>query len=76
MTLHEDLFCDNQVQDQQSDRDAMNVRVEAQEPSMDDSIFASKANLRRKIQELRNPLRTRRQMEMTQLKMRHWTLVQ
>ena len=35
-SLHEDLFGDNQAQDQQSDRDAMHARVEAQEPSMDD----------------------------------------
>ena len=36
-SLHEDLFGDNQAQDPQPDRDAMNARVEAQEPSMDDS---------------------------------------
>ena len=36
-SLHENLFCDDQAQDQQPDRDAMDARVEVQEPSMDDS---------------------------------------
>ena len=36
-SMHEELFGDNQAQDPQPDRDAMDARVEAQEPSMDDS---------------------------------------
>ena len=36
-SLHEDLFGDNQAQDPQPDIDAMDARVEVQEPSMDDS---------------------------------------
>ena len=36
-SVHEELFGDNQAQDPQLDRDAMDARVEAQEPSMDDS---------------------------------------
>ena len=35
--MHEELFSDNQAQDPHLDRDAMDARVEAQEPSMDDS---------------------------------------
>ena len=35
--MHEELSCDNQAQDQQLDRDAMDARVEAQKASMDDS---------------------------------------
>ena len=43
-SLHEDLFGDNQAQDPQSDRDAMHARVEAQEPSMDDSNVWAEPN--------------------------------
>ena len=50
-----DLFGDNQAQDQQSDRDAMHARVEAQEPSMDDS----NEQRRTEMQGLKNQLRTR-----------------
>ena len=34
-SLQEDFFGYNQAQDQQPDRDAMDARVEVQEPSMD-----------------------------------------
>ena len=36
-SLHENLFGDDQAQHPQPDRDAMDARVEVQEPSMDDS---------------------------------------
>ena len=36
-SLHEDLFSDNQAQDPQPDRYAMDARVEVQEQSMDNS---------------------------------------
>ena len=36
-SLQENLFSDNQAQDPQPDRDAMDARVEVQELSMDDS---------------------------------------
>ena len=36
-SMHEDLFGDNQAQDLQPDRDAIDARVEVQELSMDDS---------------------------------------
>ena len=36
-SMHENLFGDDQAQDPQPDRDAMDARVEVQEPSMDDS---------------------------------------
>ena len=68
---HEDLFGDNQAQDQQTDRDAMHARVEVQEPSMDDSNIYEQSQIEDGDTRLRNQMRTKRQMEMTQLKMRH-----
>ena len=68
-SLHENLFGDDQAQDLQTDRDAMNARVEAQEPSMDDSNMCEQSQMedRDKLQGLGNQSRTRRQMEMIQL---------
>ena len=42
-SLQEDLFGDNQAQDLQPDRDAMDVRVEVQEPSMVDSSICDQS---------------------------------
>ena len=43
-SMHEE-FCDNQTQDQQLDRDAMDARVEAQEPSMDESNICEQSRM-------------------------------
>ena len=36
-SMHEELFGDDQAQDPQPDRNAMDARVEVQDPSMDSS---------------------------------------
>ena len=64
-SLQEDLIGDNQAQDLQQVRDAMNAQEEVSEPSMDDS------NLREQSQKdviwgLMHQLRTRRQIRRIQ----------
>ena len=75
-SLQEDLFGDNQAQDLQSDRDAMNPRVEVQNNPWTTPIFVSNSKWMTVVQGLRNQLRTRCQIRITQLQMKHWTLVQ
>ena len=66
-SLHENLFGDDQAQYPQSDRDAMDARVEVQEPSMDDSNIYEQSQIEDGDTRAKEPDANRRQMEMTQL---------
>ena len=66
-SLHEDFFGDNQAQDPQSDRDAMNARVEVQEQTVDDSNICEQSQIEDGDTLAWNQMKPRRQMEMAQL---------
>ena len=59
-SLHEDLFGDNQAQDPQPDRDAMDARVKKYKNRLwTTPIFVSRAKLKTETQGLRNQFRSR-----------------